>query len=173
MMTRWIYLKFSICTLLVFLVTAAAWANGRHPGVRASDVAVNALIEDRSGKTHKWSQAQIRSAKGVTRIIEYRLGETTGQIPLAKISKISFTNEEASQDGFASADIVLDDRSRASLDVRVKEDGVDIMLVGYSTLGEGKIVLLKCRHIEFSLPSVSDQGGAAEPRPPLAPLTMP
>src|SRR5437867_1516778 len=144
----------------VVLHAAIAAANGHSVAVRATDVAVNASFEDRSGTKHLWSKAKVGVPDDYRETLNARAGEATSEVPLSKISKVVFLDDKPNADGFVKATILLTDGSKETYEVRVEEKNQPIRLIGYDKAASSDIVLIKCKYIEFSAKTA---GSSEEP----------
>lgn len=125
-------------------------ANGRSPGVRSDDVSVDALCKDRSGKKNSLSHVEIKYVDSQKRALETRDGEAIIKFPLAKIKRVSFINSTVNNDGYTKAEIIFSDDSKGIYEVKVKEKGKPLKVVGRAKGGIIEIELLKCKYVEFS-----------------------
>ena len=154
---------------VVLLFSLDAFANGRHVGIRAADVALNATIEDRTGTKHLRQNVQVLVGGVPAREIEYRLGESSGKVALSAISRTSMASEPETGSDYVKAEITKADGIQGEVDLGVKKEGVEIMITGKG-FGMEKIALLNGKHIELNIPSSNPTGQSGEqsPRPPLS-----
>ena len=168
-MSRGIFLNMVIVAMILLLSSFNAFANGRRVGIRATDVAVNAVIEDRTGQKHEWRNVHVLVGDVPGREIEYRYGDSEGTFVLSTVSKISMVSNLKNDNDYVTAEITKNDGTRGQIDLRVKKSGFELMLTGKGLFGAEKILLLKCKHIEFQVPAstAEERSGDGPPPPPL------
>jgi hypothetical protein len=149
---------------LVLGITASAGANGHKVAVRATDVAVDATFEDRSGIKHDWSRVKVGVLDNYRTTLDTRAGEATSKVPLAKISKVVLLDQTPNGDGYVKATISFTDGSEETSEVKVQDQGKPVQLVGYAKGASSDIDLVKCKYIQF-LAKTGEPGETASPRP--------
>jgi hypothetical protein len=139
-------------------------ANGRSPGVRSDDVAVDAVCKDKSGKINSLSSIEIKVVDSQQKTLETRNGEAIIKFPLAKMKMVSFQNNTVNNDGYTKAEIIFIDGSKETYEVKVKEKGKLLKVVGRVKGGIIEIELLKCKYVEFST-KAQDSSESGTPYP--------
>jgi len=139
-------------------------ANGRSPGVRSDDVAVDAVCKDKSGKKNSVSHVEIKYVDIQQKTLETRDGEAIIKLPLAKIKMVSFKSNTVNNDGYTKAEIIFSDGSKETYEIKVKEKGKPLKVVGRAKGGIIEIELLKCKYVEFST-KAQDSSESGTPYP--------